>query len=101
MNDLDKFSDPDKANFVRHLVIPEALKILKQVLSVKSNQVIPQFSPFNKCDDVRGKKPPNISIRSNYHETRPQADFLLYYGVINDPAKGLAYANSCILGNSL
>lgn len=98
-NDLDKFRDRIKANFMRHFIIPEALKILRQVISVESNQIIPPFSPFrSNCDDTQGDRP-NISIRSNFHKTGLQADFLLYVGVVNKPQESfLAYATFCVLG---
>lgn len=99
MNDLDKFRDKKKANFMRYFVIPEALKILRQALSLKSTQIIPRFSPFrSNCNNVEGGRP-NISIRSNYHKTGLQADFLLYVGVVNRPQSSfLAYATYCVLG---
>lgn len=98
-SELDKLSSPEKVDFVKNFVIPEAVSILKQVIQVRSNQVIPPFDPSlcRDYDDEDGR--PNIAIRSNYHLKGLQADHLLYVGVVNKPHKNyLAYASFCMLG---
>ena len=86
-------------HFMRHLVIPEGLRALQQVLQVESTQIIPPFDPIDSnCNNVRRGKP-NIDIRSDYHKTGLQADYLLYIGVVDRPETNfLAYADFCVAG---
>jgi hypothetical protein len=100
-SNLDKFSDPRKASFMKHFIIPEGLKILRQKLKVRSAQVIPPFDPIrSNCNDTQFNGSSTIDIRTNFHTKVTRADFLLYIGVVNDPKDTfLAYATFCVTGN--
>lgn len=100
--DLDKFEDPNKANFMEKFVIPEAIATLKSTLKVESTQIIPKFSPFgrdSKCNELNQNGELVFSFRSNHHKKGLQADFLLYVGVVNRPEEFFfAKATFCIVG---
>ena len=99
---MSNFKDQNKLNFVRHFVIPEALKVIESKIRIKSQGLIPPFDPLaNHCDDSDGKKP-SLEISTGYHTEHTAADYLLYVGVVEEKAIDFsAYASFCITGRRL
>jgi hypothetical protein len=91
---LEKFEDQDKKYFVTQFIVPEGLKVLQEIIKVKSTGVIPKFnSNASACSNKN-----YLDIDPSYSSKSTYADFILFLGVKNLPDKGwLAYASFCAL----
>ena len=96
--ELDKLSDPKLESYMRNLVIPKGIEIIREKIKIKSEGFIPPFNEIN-CRDPNRFGVPNIKIRTDYHKSGVDADFLLYIGIVNSPENFLAHATFCVQGN--
>jgi hypothetical protein len=97
--ELDKISDPDKKNYFKHYIMEHGLKIIQSKIKVWSEGYIPPFDNSG-CEAPSRFGPPEINIRSNFHETGVEGDFILYIGIINDDSNTLAFADVCAIGKN-
>ena len=102
-DDLDRFEDPSEADLSKNFIIPEGLKVAREVFRVEPGQIIAPFVPFKSdCIDRDQDDQPTLSVQSDYNVTGVEADFVLYVDVVNRPQKlFLSYAKYCVLGTEI
>lgn len=98
-SNLSAFINEKKKLFLSNFIVPEGIKIIKDLFKIHSNSFIPQFNPKSSGCSYNG----SLDIDSTYSNEPTSADFILFLGVKYSPNENwLALASFCAIDqNSL
>lgn len=91
------FTDKDKFDYIKHAVVPNAVRKVQSRLQIHSPGFLPKFD--DKVDECA--KNGGIKVPPSFKEENVNADFVLFVGFMNvDSFPSQFMGLPCYLGNS-